>query len=241
MKNMTLEIFNKIYDINKYSDPEFSEILNQFINTQILKHIKLTDREITLTIIANLIANQSYELYQDILKESLDVLTPIEIKEIIYQSIIYVGLSKIYKFLELTNEIFKEENIDIPLESQATIKEDERQKVGYELQVRNFGKDFIDSSIENTPENQKHIWDFISSFAYGDFYTRNGLNDKDRELITFTFILSLRGCENQLKIHTIGNIEIGNDKDKLIDIITLLIPFIGFPRMHNALAIINEV
>lgn len=238
---MTLEIFNKIYDINKYSDPEFSEILNQFINTQILKHIKLTDREITLTIIANLIANQSYELYQDILKESLDVLTPIEIKEIIYQSIIYVGLSKIYKFLELTNEIFKEENIDIPLESQATIKEDERQKVGYELQVRNFGKDFIDSSIENTPENQKHIWDFISSFAYGDFYTRNGLNDKDRELITFTFILSLRGCENQLKIHTIGNIEIGNDKDKLIDIITLLIPFIGFPRMHNALAIINEV
>jgi alkylhydroperoxidase/carboxymuconolactone decarboxylase family protein YurZ len=33
----------------------------------------------------------------------------------------------------------------------------------------------------------------------------------------------------------------GNDKQKLVDTVSILIAFIGFPRMHNALAIINEV
>ena len=237
MKNK-LNIFNKLY--SNIEDPEFSDIINNFINKQLLTQINLSDKEIALVVTSSIIANQSTKLYEDILPELLEILSPVEIKECVYQSTIYVGLTKSHEFLDITNLYFKKANINLPLPNQTTINYEDRLETGYQMQVRNFTKEFIDESIENTPDNQKYIWDLISSFAYGDFYTRNGLNDKERELITFSFILSLRGCENQLKIHTIGNIKMGNNKDKLLDVITILIPFIGFPRMHNALAIINQ-
>ncbi|RAP54448.1 MAG: hypothetical protein BZ137_02120 [Methanosphaera sp. rholeuAM130] len=235
------ELFERLYLKTKIDDPEYTQIIKEFINNEILPHISLTDKEIMLAVLSTTIANQSKELYQDILPEALKILTPVETKEIIYQSTVYIGLAKSYEFLEVTNNYLKQENIPLPLESQKTVSYEDRLQTGYDLQVRNFTKEFIDTSIENTPDNQKYIWDLISSFAYGDFYTRSGLNDKERELISFTFILSLRGCENQLKIHTLGNIKIGNDKKKLTDTISILIPFIGFPRMHNALAIINQI
>jgi 4-carboxymuconolactone decarboxylase len=192
--------------------------------------------------LACLVSNQSYELYENVLKIALDIgVTPIEIKELLYQSIVYIGLSKLYKFIKITNELFVENNIILPLDSQIAVDYDERLLTGYNIQANNFGKDFIDSSIENCPDNQKHIWDFISSYAYGDFYTRSGLTEKQRELLSFTYIMSLRGCEDQLRIHTKGNLNIGNDKETLISVITVLVPYLGFPRVHNALKILNEV
>jgi len=35
--------------------------------------------------------------------------------------------------------------------------------------------------------------------SFGDYYTRNGLDLKTRELLTFSILLSLGGCEPQLK------------------------------------------
>lgn len=232
-----------IYDSSiKDTDPDLAIILDNFISKQVLENSILSDRERIIVTLACLIANQSVNLYEKLLNVALDIgVTPVEIKEIIYQSLAYIGLSKTYDFINKSNEIFVANSITLPLESQTTVDHDKRLQVGYDLQVRNFGKNFIDNSIDSCPEDQKHIWDFISSYAFGDFYTRTGLNDVDRELISFTFILSLGGCENQLRIHTKGNIKIGNSKEKLISVITVLVPYIGFPRVHNALAIINEV
>ncbi|OWT33307.1 hypothetical protein BGI41_03030 [Methanobrevibacter sp. 87.7] len=223
----------------KYSDPELVEILDNFLLHDVFENCNLSTRSRLLVTLATLISNQSLNQYSEILIKS--GITPIEIKEILYQSIPYIGLAKVYDFLNKTNDIFKDLNINLPLPKQSTTNRKNRVKVGYDIQANNFGRDFIDSSIENAPEGQKHIWDFISGFAFGDFYARNGLSDKDRELISFTFILSLRGCENQLRIHVKGNLKVGNDKETLISTISALVPYIGFPRVHNALAIVNEV
>lgn len=234
-------ISNYNHNIKKY-DPELSEILDNFISKQVLKESILTDRERMLVTLACLISNQSPELYKSIVNASLDIgVTPTEIKEVVYQSLAYIGLAKTYDFINITNEIFIKNNIYLPLPNQRTVDYEDRLETGYNLQVRNFGKNFIDNNIENTPPGQKHIWNFISSFAFGDLYTRNGLSDQDRELISFSYILSLRGCENQLRIHTKGNLEIGNSEEKLVSVITVLVPYIGFPRVHNALAILNEI
>lgn len=241
MNNYT-EIISNINPKLEESDPELTEILDNFVSNQVLNESILSDRERLLVILACLVTNQSSELYEKMVLSALDIgVTPVEIKEMIYQSLAYIGLSKTYEFIEKTNEIFEEKNIKLPLPGQATVNYEEREQKGYEIQVRNFGKEFIDNNIENTPDSQKHLWNFISSYAFGDLYTRNGLSDLDRELISFTFILSLRGCENQLRIHAKGNLTIGNSLKKLESVITVLIPYIGFPRTHNALAIVNEV
>ena len=54
-------------------------------------------------------------------------------------------------------------------------------------------------------------------------------------------LLSLGGCESQLKGHVQGNLNLGNDKDILLSVITQLLPYIGYPRALNALNILNEV
>lgn len=62
-----------------------------------------------------------------------------------------------------------------------------------------------------------------------------------RELLTFSMLLSLGGCESQLKGHTQGNLNLGNDKDMLLSVITQLVPYVGYPRAPNALRGLNEV
>jgi len=46
--------------------------------------------------------------------------TPVEVKEILYQSVPYVGIAKAVDFIYLTNEIFTERGIALPLEGQST-------------------------------------------------------------------------------------------------------------------------
>jgi 4-carboxymuconolactone decarboxylase len=38
-----------------------------------------------------------------------------------------------------------------------------------------------------------------------------------------------------------ANLNVGNDRQLLISVLTVLVPFIGYPRALNALAAINEV
>lgn len=71
--------------------------------------------------------------------------------------------------------------------------------------------------------------------------TRTGLDLKFRELLTFVYLISMGGLEPQVKAHIQGNVNMGNDRDKLIAVVTALIPYIGYPRALNALSAIDEV
>lgn len=237
-----IELISEYNPILKNTDPELVKILDNFLIENISKNNNLTDRTRLLVILATLIANGSQRQYQHILIKSLDSgLNPNEIKEMLYQSIPYIGLAKAYDFLDITNNTFKDFGIDLPLNPQSTTNPENRVEKGYGIQVNNFGKTFIDNAISEAASDEKDIWEFINGFAYGDFYTRNGLSINDRELLSFTYILSLRGCENQLRIHVKGNLNVGNTRSTLVSVVSVLIPYIGFPRVHNALAIIDEI
>lgn len=54
-------------------------------------------------------------------------------------------------------------------------------------------------------------------------------------------LVSLGGCEAQVKGHVAANLNVGNDRARLIDVLTQLLPFIGYPRTLNALRVVDEV
>lgn len=62
-----------------------------------------------------------------------------------------------------------------------------------------------------------------------------------RELVTFSLLVSLGGCEPQVKGHIAGNVNVGNDKAVLLAVVTQLLPWIGYPRTLNAIGCLNEV
>ena len=68
-----------------------------------------------------------------------------------------------------------------------------------------------------------------------------GIDVPTRELLTFSMLVSLGGCEPQVKGHVAANLNVGNDRARLIEVLTQLLPFIGYPRTLNALRVINEV
>ena len=82
---------------------------------------------------------------------------------------------------------------------------------------------------------------FKSSNCFGDYYTRNGIDISFREMITLSILIALGGVESQIKGHIQGNLNVGNGKDILLDLITQLLPWVGYPRTLNALQCLNEV
>ncbi len=93
----------------------------------------------------------------------------------------------------------------------------------------------------SAPANQLHIQEYLSANCFGDYQTRPVFDAKTRELLTFSILVSLGGCEPQVKGHIQGNLNVGNDKAILLAAVTQLLPYIGYPRTLNAIACLNAV
>ena len=194
-----------------------------------------------MTILATLIASQSLSEYKVMLGGGLNLgVTPVEAKEILYQAVPYCGIAKVYDFIHATNDVLMSRGIKLPLEGQSTTSPETRMERGLEAQKAIFG-DRIDAMYKESPESQLHIQRYLSGNCFGDYYTRKGLDLKTRELLTFSMILALGGCEPQLKGHIQGNVNVGNDKGTLLAVVTQLVPYIGYPRALNAIRCLNEV
>lgn len=223
------------------TDPEFQDILSRFIYGEIFYQGDLDNRQRELITLVVLATNQTLSQLKAHVHAALNIgLTPVEIKEAIYQCAPYIGFPKTLNAINEVNEVFKARNIVLPLESQTQVDEHNRFDKGLAVQVEIFG-DIIAKMRESAPKNQKHIQDYLSSFCFGDFYTRGGLGLKTRELLTLCIVSSLGGAEGQVKAHVQGNKNVGNDKETLITAITHCLPYMGFPRTLNALACVNEI
>ncbi|MEO2603018.1 carboxymuconolactone decarboxylase family protein [Clostridium butyricum] len=224
------------------SDSELYEIMKRFIYGEVWQHGNLEPKIRELIIIAVNITNNNMEQCAEHVEAALNIgISPVEIKETLYQCAPYVGFSKVQNAIVVTNQIFEEKGVKLPLENQSTTTEDNRIAKGIEVQKSIFGSENIDNLRANAPDNLKHIQDYLSGYCFGDICGRNGLDIKIRELITFSIIATLGGCENQLRSHIGGNAAIGNDKETLLNVITQCMPYIGFPRTLNAITCINEV
>jgi 4-carboxymuconolactone decarboxylase len=225
----------------KVTDPELIELYDNFAFDEVLEYGNLDKRTRLMVVLAALIANQTLTEFKIMLSGALNIgVTPIEGKEIVYQSIPYVGIAKAVDFLNATNEIFKERGIELPLEGQSTTTPENRVEKGLELSKSVFGE-MIDKMYETSPKNQIHIQKYLSGYCFGDFYTRKGLDIKIRELLTFSMLISLGDTAGQIKGHIQGNLNVGNNKDTLLSVITQCMPYNGFPRTLNALNYLNEI
>lgn len=224
------------------NDPDLKEIYHQYVFGDVYHHgsLQLGLRE--MITIACLTTSYTLETLENHIHCALKAnVTPIQIKEVIYQCSPYIGFLKVSSALKIVNKVFKQEQISLPLESMSTVNEETRFEHGFDVQSEIFGREHIQANHDQAPQELKHIQDYLSAYCFGDFYTRKGLDLKQRELMTFIMIATLGGCENQLRGHTQANINVGNTRETLIEAITQCQPYIGFPRTLNAIGIINEV
>ena len=224
------------------TDPELIEYFDNFAFDEILSHGSLDTRTRLMVQLASLIACQALSEYRVMLGAALTVgVSPVEAKEIVYQAVAYVGMGKVFDFIHVTNEMLTERGIELPLEGQSTTTPETRFEKGLAVQKQIVGDELVDRMYESAPEDQMHIQRLLSANCFGDNYTRTGIDTQTRELLTFAMLISLGGCEPQAKGHVAANVNVGNDRRVLLDAVTQLLPFIGYPRTLNALRAIDEV
>jgi 4-carboxymuconolactone decarboxylase len=224
------------------TDPEFIEYFDNFAFDEVLAHGDLDIRTRLMVQLAALIACQAASEYRVMLGAALtNGVTPVEAKEIVYQAVAYLGIGKVFDFLNITNEVLTERGVELPLPGQSTTTPETREQLGLAVQKQIVGPDVIDRMYTVAAADEQHFQRWLSSNCFGDTYTRGGIDVPTRELLTFALLVAHGGCDPQVRGHVAANLNVGNGRQLLIDVLTQLLPFIGYPRTLNGLAAVNAV
>ncbi len=223
-------------------DPEFIERFENFAFDEVVNdpNAQLDDKTRFLCILATLLGCQGIDEFKIMLSPAYNFgVTPIEMKEVVYQAVDYLGIGRVFPFLGAVNAFLTEKGVALPLEPQATTTLENRYEMGEKKQIELFGESMRGFG-QSGPEETMHINRWLVDNCFGDFYTRNGLDNKQREMITFCYLAAQGGCEPQLTSHAKANLRLGNDKKFLIAVVSNNLPYIGYPRSLNAIRCINE-
>ena len=219
------------------TDPEFMERFAHFAFEEVVNEEGQTLDEVTrhTAILAALLGCQGIDEFRLELPRALDAgVTPVMAKEVIYQAVDYLGIGRVLPFLDAANEILTSRGVSLPLEGQAATTMEDRLEKGAAAQAEIFGEAMKEAWKAG------HINRWLAANCFGDYYTRTGLDPKQREMITFCFLAAQGGCEPQLTAHARGNLNLGNDKDFLIRVVSQCLPYIGYPRSLNAISCVNQ-
>ena len=219
------------------TDPEVAERFAHFAFEEVPHEEGQQLDEVTrhMAILAALLGCQGLDEFKTVLPRALDAgVSPVMVKEVVYQAVDYLGIGRVRPFLDATNGILIERGVKLPLEGQAATTMENRLEKGIQAQVDIFG-DGMNEAWKNG-----HINRWLAQNCFGDYYTRTGLDLAQREMITFCFLAAQGGCEPQLIAHAGGNMNLGNDKAFLVKVVSQCLPYIGYPRSLNAIACINK-
>lgn len=235
------ELFNGEALGNTGSDPEMMAILQKYIFGEIFTVGDLDIKTREMLTVTSLAVQQTLPQLKAHLNAALNVgATPIELREAIYQCAPFIGFPKTLNALGVLNEVFKERGIETPLKSTATVKENERYKKGLAIQEPLYGNEIYES-MQGLPENMgEDVARFLTEVCFGDFYTREGLEPKTRELLIIS-ILVTTGNTSTLKSHIKGNLKAGNSQETITAAIIQCLPYVGFPNTLASLRTLKEV
>lgn len=99
------------------------------------------------------------------------------------------------------------------------------------------GKNVIDSLTGDSNDIAK----YIVEFAFGDIFSRSKLSLQQREMIILTASVVQGDTLNQLIVHINGALNVGLTEGDIIETFVQCIPYVGFPRVNNVVAVAQEI
>ena len=118
--------------------------------------------------------------------------------------------------------------------------ENQRYQRGFE-KLEEVNKEGIDGLIQLMEDIAPDLATYVIEFAYGDVYTRPGLDSRQRELCIISAITALGGKEQQLKDHIQAAINVGCTKVEIVETLIMMAVYAGFPAAINAIKAAKEV
>ena len=126
----------------KKTDPEFAERFRHFAFDEVVNEDgqQLPGETRYLAILATLIGCGGVDAYEEILPRAMENgVTPVMVKECVYQAVDYLGYGRMLPFLNATNDVFSRSGIALPLPGQATTTMENQLEKGVAAQAAIFG------------------------------------------------------------------------------------------------------
>ena len=151
------------------TDPEFAERFAYFAGEEVPEAAaELLPRERYLVVLAALLGCQGLDEFRLMAAEALDAgVTPVELKEVVYQACAYLGIGRVRPFLDAANELLAARGVGLPLEPQATTTLETRCAAGNQKQVDYFGEGMRES-WESGPAERAHVNRWLAENCFGD-------------------------------------------------------------------------
>ena len=117
---------------------------------------------------------------------------------------------------------------------------DDRYEEGMRVRREVLGDEHVDRAIENTTEFSEPFQDFITRFAWGSVWTRDGLDRRTRSAITLAVLTAL-GRENELAMHVRAARTNGLTPGEIREVLLHTAVYAGVPAANAAFAIAQRV
>ncbi len=117
---------------------------------------------------------------------------------------------------------------------------DDGREEGMEVRRAVLGDAHVDRAIERTTEFTEPFQEFITRYAWGGVWRRDGLDRRTRSVITLSVLTSL-GRENEIAMHVRAALRNGLTPEEIGEILIHTAIYAGVPAANSAFAIANEV
>ena len=111
---------------------------------------------------------------------------------------------------------------------------------GTEVRRAVLGDDHVDRAVARTTPFTADFQDLITRYAWGEIWTRPGLDRRTRSAITLTALVA-GGHENELAMHTRAALRNGLSPDEIKEVLLQTAIYCGVPAANSAFAIAQRV
>ncbi len=111
---------------------------------------------------------------------------------------------------------------------------------GMEVRREVLGDEHVDGAIERTTEFTAPFQDFITRYAWGAVWARDGLDRRTRSAVTLAVLTAL-GREHEIAMHVRAALRNGLSAAEIGEVLLHTAVYAGVPAANRAFAIADEV
>jgi 4-carboxymuconolactone decarboxylase len=111
---------------------------------------------------------------------------------------------------------------------------------GLEVRRAVLGDAHVDRAIERTTDFTAPFQEFITRYAWGGVWTRDGLDRRTRSVITLSVLTAL-GRENEIAMHVRAALRNGLTAEEIGEVFIHTAIYAGVPAANSAFAIAQKV
>jgi 4-carboxymuconolactone decarboxylase len=103
-----------------------------------------------------------------------------------------------------------------------------------------LGDDHVDRAVEHTTDFTRDFQDLITRYAWGEIWTRPGLDRRTRSCITLTALVA-GGHHHELAMHVRAALRNGLTPEEIAEVLLQCAIYCGVPAANSAFAVAQRV